>query len=88
MTVAVSTHTKGDERTSFIDVVVFRKLAEALSSYLQKGRMVSIDGHLSVRKLESEGHKVAEVVADRIRLLDRAREDDRHAVDAVPVERH
>lgn len=77
MTIAVSHH-GNDQAPNFIDVVVFRKLAESLGQYLLKGRLISVDGRLTVRKVDRDGlaHKTTEVVADRIRLLDRRMEGE------------
>lgn len=67
---------QGNRETDFIDVVAWRKLAEQVSQYMSKGRMVAVEGRLQIRSYETqEGQKrkVAEVVADGVRFLDRAR---------------
>lgn len=67
---------QGNRETDFIDIVAWRKLAEQVSQYMSKGRMVAVEGRLQIRSYETqEGQKrkVAEVVADGIRFLDRAR---------------
>jgi single-strand DNA-binding protein len=54
--------------------VVWRKQAELVSNHLSKGRLVAVEGRLQVRTYETqEGQrrKVAEVVADAVRFLDR-----------------
>lgn len=79
-TVAVDrpfTNQQGERETDFIDIVVWRKLAETCANHLSKGRLVAVDGRLQVRSYETpEGQrrKVAEVVADDVRFLDRPRE--------------
>lgn len=67
---------QGNRETDFIDVVAWRKLAEQVSQYMSKGRMVAVEGRLQIRSYETQDgqkRKVAEVVADGVRFLDRAR---------------
>ena len=69
-----------ERQADFIDIVVWRKQAELCGQYLGKGRLVALEGRLQIRSYETqEGQKrkVAEVVADNIRFLDRGRADDR-----------
>ncbi len=63
----------GEREVDFIDIVVWRKLAETVANHLNKGRLVAVDGRLQVSSYETqEGQKrrVAEVVADNVRFLD------------------
>ena len=67
---------QGNRETDFIDIVAWRKLAEQVSQYMSKGRMVAVEGRLQIRSYETQDgqkRKVSEVVADGIRFLDRAR---------------
>jgi single-strand DNA-binding protein len=41
---------QGNRETDFIDVVAWRKLAEQVSQYMSKGRMVAVEG-----RAEAEG---------------------------------
>lgn len=62
------------EETDFIDVVTWKGLAENCANYLGKGRLAAVEGRLQVRTYETkEGQKrkVAEVVADDVRFLDK-----------------
>jgi single-strand DNA-binding protein len=62
------------EETDFIDVVAWRQSAEFVANYGSKGRLVMTEGRLQVRTYETkEGQKrkVAEVVADDVRFLDK-----------------
>ena len=62
------------EETDFIDVVTWKGLAENCANYLGKGRLAAVEGRLQVRSYETkEGQKrkVAEVVADDVRFLDK-----------------
>jgi len=66
-----------EKEAAFIDIVVWQKLAETCANYLGKGRLVAVDGRLQVRSYEdSQGirRKAAEVVAENVRFLDRAKE--------------
>ncbi len=62
------------EETDFIDVVAWRQSAEFVANYGSKGRLTMTEGRLQVRTYETkEGQKrkVAEVVADDVRFLDK-----------------
>ncbi len=64
----------GERGTDFIDVVAWRRLAEQVSQHLSKGRLVAVEGRLQIRSYETQDgqkRKVAEVVADAVRFLDR-----------------
>lgn len=68
---------QGARETDFIDVVVWRKLAETVANHLAKGRLVALQGRLQIRSYETQDgqrRKVAEVVADEVRFLDRPRD--------------
>lgn len=63
--------------TDFIPIVVWRQQAETCAQHLNKGRLVAVEGRLQVRTFETqEGQRrwVTEVIADRVRFLDRPRE--------------
>ncbi|WP_283809030.1 single-stranded DNA-binding protein [Tumebacillus amylolyticus] len=68
------TNQNGERETDFINIVVWQKQAELCAQYLRKGRMAAVDGRLQIRSYENkEGQKVrvAEVVAEGVRFLDR-----------------
>lgn len=69
----------GQRETDFIDVVLFGKLAEVTCRYMDKGRLVAVEGRLQSRSYETKDgqrRKVWEVVADFIEFLDRPRNQD------------
>lgn len=71
------TNPQGEKETDFIDVVVWEKQAETVAKYLDKGRLVAIQGRLQIRNYTTdEGHKreKAEVVANTVRFLDRGQD--------------
>ena len=70
----------GEKEVDFIDVQVWRKLAEVVANNLQKGRLVAVEGRLQVRSYEKDGQKrkVVEVVADRVQFLDWPKEQQKN----------
>lgn len=74
-TVAVNrnfTNQSGEREADFINCVAWRKQAENLSKYCQKGAQVAVDGRIQVRNYDAQdGTKryVTEVIADNITFL-------------------
>ncbi len=65
---------QNQEDTCFVKVVVWSQMAEVCNQYLQKGRMVLVEGRLQFRSWEnSQGQKrsVLEVVATNIQFMPR-----------------
>jgi len=65
-------HGDGEKTTEWHRVVVYGKTAELCNQYLQKGRLVCVDGSLRTRNWEkTPGEKrwITEVVASRITFL-------------------
>lgn len=63
---------QGRKETDFIDVVVWDKQAENVANYLQKGRLVAVQGRLQIRSYENqEGQRRerAEVIASQVQFL-------------------
>ena len=63
----------GEKETDFFDVVSWRKLAETVSRYTAKGRMVSVVGRLQMRLWQDgEGKKryFPEIVAEHVYFCD------------------
>ncbi len=66
----------GQKDVDFIDVVLFGRLAEVTCKYMDKGRLVAIEGRLQSRTYETKDgqrRRVWEVLADSIQFLDRPR---------------
>lgn len=80
-TVAVErsfTNQNGEKEADFINVVAWRKTAEIISNYTQKGSMIGIKGRIQTRNYtNNEGRKVyiTEVVAEEVQLLSRKNEN-------------
>lgn len=82
----------GQKETDFIDVVVFGKLADITAKYVDKGRLVAVEGRLQTRTYETKDgqkRKAWEVVADNIQFLSPKPKNGDVALDAsdeVPEE--
>ncbi|BAM24118.1 single-stranded DNA-binding protein [Streptococcus intermedius] len=62
----------GEREADFVNVVVWGKLAETLTSYATKGSLISLDGELRTRRYEKDGvtHYVTEVLCNGFQLLE------------------
>jgi single-strand DNA-binding protein len=71
---------KGERQTDFIDVITWRKLAEAIANHLVKGQRVAVSGRLQVRDCEKDGQtcRVYEVVAEDVEFLDKPNGNHTH----------
>jgi len=60
-----------DEEVNYFDIVLWGKIAEALSKYLLKGKQVAVDGELRQSRWEQEGQNRSkvEIHAANIQLL-------------------
>lgn len=78
VTLAVNRKTSNEDTVDFIDVVLWKKLAELTNRYLKKGSQIACEGRLQVRTYDSESgkRKVYEVVASNVQFLDRANNAD------------
>jgi len=82
MTLAVErdyANADGEREADFIDILTWEKLAENCSKHLGKGRLVSVRGRLQIRSYDdNQGirRKSAEVVAEKVKFLDRAKESE------------
>jgi single-strand DNA-binding protein len=68
---------EGGDNVDFIDCVCFGKLAEIVSQYVDKGKLVAVEGRLESRKWEAKdgGKRVAwEVICDNVQFLSRGDE--------------
>ncbi|MDQ7821870.1 MAG: single-stranded DNA-binding protein [Candidatus Eremiobacteraeota bacterium] len=67
-----------DRETDFISIVTWQKLAEICSRYLDKGKLICIEGRLQVRTYttaDGQKRKVYEVVASDMRMLGRPKSE-------------
>lgn len=80
-TLAVNRVFSKEREADFIDIVVWRGLAETCSNNIKKGFMVAVDGRLQIRSYDdNQGirRKAAEVVAENVRFLDRGRDSQQN----------
>lgn len=74
-TVAVSrtyTNQNGERETDFINCIAWRKQAENIAKYCQKGSQVAVEGRIQTRSYDAQdGTKryVTEVIADNVTFL-------------------
>jgi single-strand DNA-binding protein len=62
----------GQKETDFIDIVVFGKLADITCKYMDKGRLVAIEGRLQTRTYETKDgqkRKAWEIVGENVQFL-------------------
>lgn len=60
------------ERTEYVNVVAYRKLAEIIGEYLKKGRPIYIEGRMQTRKWqtkEGQDRYTTEIVCDQMQML-------------------
>lgn len=73
-TLAVNRAVKKEEesKADFISCVAWNGLAKVCGEYLQKGRLVAIEGKLQLRKYEKNGKQesMTEVLINNMQLLD------------------
>ena len=62
-----------EQRTTWVNIVAFRKLAEIMGKYLRKGSRIYVSGEFSVRTWEDkEGARryTTEIIANQMQMLD------------------
>lgn len=72
-------NSNGEREADFIPIVTWRQLAENCANYLRKGRLTAVEGRIQTRSYENnEGRRVyvTEVLADNVRFLESAKNED------------
>lgn len=67
------------EKTTWVDIVAWKKLAEVIQEYVDKGSLLYVEGKLQKREWEAEdGGKRSkmEVVANNVRFLNVKKKED------------
>ena len=92
--VAVNEQWKTDgekrERVTWFPVVVFNGLAETCANYIDRGRLVAVQGRVQTREYEdrkSTRHEVMQVIAERVTFLGAGKQegpDDRQPPPSQP----
>ena len=98
-TVAVNrtfSNSQGERETDFINVTAWRKQAENVCQYLNKGSMVSVEGRIQTGSYtDKDGNKkyTTDIAADSVQFLEskgqsqsRAKEDNSSPYDFEPTE--
>lgn len=65
---------EGQQEADFFNCVAWRNVAESVGNHGSKGRLIAVDGRLQQRSwVGQDGFRrnVVEIVADRVRFLDR-----------------
>ena len=68
-----------EKQTDFIDIVAWRQSAEFAANYLNKGRLVAVEGRLQIREYvtqDGQRRRAAEIVSDNLKGLDRRPEGE------------
>ncbi len=79
----------GERETDFIDITVWRQLAETCANYLSKGKLAAVDGRLEIRNYETQDgskRKATVVVADNVRFLSPREEAASDELPRLPTE--
>ena len=74
----------GSEKTDYIDCVSWDKLAETVGNHLSKGRLVGVEGRLSVRRYtatDGQQRRVYEVIVSDLHFLDSRKDSPADSVD-------
>lgn len=76
-TVAVNRFGKDD--ADFINCIAFKKSAEALANFTDKGSLIGLTGSIQVRSYEKDGQKrwVTEVLTNSVQFLDSKKKEDK-----------
>lgn len=78
----------GERQADFINCVIWRKPAENVANYLDKGSLVSVEGRLQTGSYtDKQGNKrnMFDVVADNIQFLDSKKTENKKEPEPVDV---
>lgn len=86
--VAVQKRIKPDDGpdADFFSVSAWGKTAEFVSNYLQKGRLIAVDGRLQSRRYttsDGTSRETTEIIADTVQALDKTRDEGKSPAPAV-----
>ncbi|MGB9614210.1 MAG: single-stranded DNA-binding protein [Fervidobacterium sp.] len=87
-TFTLAVNRPNNSEADFIRIVAFKKLAELAHSYLQKGRMVLVEGKLRINKWKTndgQTRSTPEIWADNIVFVDTKR-GEKDIPDEIPYE--
>lgn len=81
----------GNEVTDFIRVVAFKKQAENIGKYVQKGRRLSVSGSLYTNKYQTKDgdNRISyEVNAREVEFLDKSSKEDNNDDSSLPYDQN
>jgi len=66
------------ERTTWHNIVIYRKLAEIAGTYLRKGSQIHLEGKIQNREYEKDGQKryISEIICNDFQMLGSKSESD------------
>lgn len=82
------TNADGERETDFLNIVVWRQLAETCHKYLKKGSKTCVIGSIQTRNFEAQdGTKryITEIVAEEVEFLNRAGAENTSSDGEAPV---
>ena len=88
-TVAINrtfSNNNGQRETDFINCIIWRKQAENVCNYLNKGSLVSVEGRIQTGSYDDkDGNKryTTDIVADNVQFLESKSQSQSHANDDV-----
>lgn len=89
--VAVNEQWKTDgekrEKVTWFPVIAFNGLAETCGNYIDRGRLVAIQGRVQTREYEDRAgtkHQVMQVVAEKVTFLGAAKREERQDSSSQP----
>ena len=80
---------QGEREADFINIVVWRRQAENVANYLDKGSQVSIEGRIqtgSYTAQDGSRRYTTDVVADSVQFLDSRRQNDNRNSEPTPYD--
>ena len=80
---------QGEREADFINIVVWRRQAENVANYLDKGSQVSIEGRIqtgSYTAQDGSRRYTTDVVADSVQFLDSRRQNDNRNGEPTPYD--
>lgn len=77
-----------EKQTDFISCVAWRQVAEFISKYFAKGRLIAIEGNLRTRTYEKDGHKhyITEVYVENTSFTGEPKQENGKSADATSSE--
>lgn len=84
-TLAVDRPFTNGDKTDFMNIVCWRKIADQAANYVKKGMLILIEGRIQIRTYDdSEGEKkwVTEIVANHLRMLEKKSDGSKESVPA------